>query len=368
MNFNDANIERLLEQNDLSEGNMNMDQLIEDAESLQSSSVSSAGIKRGNAPDPSEETPDSDLKGLYKAAGGGASTAKPVSKNNKEAKDAQDDSVADKKAGKTNEDLRIHIDALLKDETNLSEDFRTKASTIFEAAVNERLKSLHEELQSEYDSKLIQANEELKESMTQNLDSFLNYVVEEWMEKNKVSIDRGLRVEVMESFFEGLRKLFMEHNIEVPQEKIDMIDEMGRKQSELEEQNNTLLAKVMSLTEDLSRTRKSFTIAKLSENMSRFERAKFKELVESVSFTDINDFKAKAKLIRESYFTKSNNSNHLQESAPSKPKKTASKTLAESMVEDPLKKANDGIETPNAGGPKNPTLISEASRLLSKGK
>lgn len=197
------------------------------------------------------------------------------------------------------------MDAMFSGE-DLSENFKTKVGTIFEAAVNEKVASIESELNAEYETRISTVTEQIKSEMTEHLDSYLSYVVEQWMEENRLAVEKGLRTEVAEQFIEGLRNLFLEHNIEVPQGKTDLLDEMANKVEEVttalnEEMNKNIeLAKVVSLFE------RKEAIASLSEGLTDTEKERFTSLAENVSFDSLEDFTSKVSVIRENYFNTDN--------------------------------------------------------------
>jgi len=197
------------------------------------------------------------------------------------------------------------VDALFNGES-LSEEFKTKATTIFEAAVSSRVDAILEDMMTENDAILAEAVESLKEEMSSQVDEYLNYVVEQWMEDNQVAIETGLRAELTDDFINGLKNLFAEHYIEIPEEKVDVAEELAGRVAELEEAVTSLAsdadAKISALTEELNVAKKNETIRKICEGLTETQIAKMKSLAEGVEFTTEGEFNNKLAVIRENYF------------------------------------------------------------------
>jgi len=193
------------------------------------------------------------------------------------------------------------VDALFNGES-LSEEFRTKATTIFEAAVQSRVESIVEDVLAENDEVLAEAYEEIKNELTAQVDEYLNYVVEQWIEDNKVAIETGLRAELTEDFINGLKTLFAEHYIEIPEEKVDVAEELAVKVVELEEAAAAVTAEKAALVEELNSAKKNIAIRKICEGLTETQIAKMKSLAEGVEFTTEGDFNNKLATIRENYF------------------------------------------------------------------
>jgi len=194
-----------------------------------------------------------------------------------------------------------HLDALFNGQ-DLTEDFKTRTATIFKAAVIERVNSIREQLESKVSSKLAAAIEENKQEMATNLDSYLNYVVEEWMKENQVAIEKGLRNEVTEEFLTGLRNLFLEHNIDVPESKVDVLEKMAARIEELEENLNKEIENNISLREKVEISTKRDVVEQIGTDLTASERVKLRKLLEGVQSDSFEDFVAKAKILKENYF------------------------------------------------------------------
>ena len=200
-------------------------------------------------------------------------------------------------------DVKEDVDALMSGE-DLSEDFKTKAGTVFEAAIKSKLRSeidrIHEEVKSEKETEM----ETFKEELTEKVDTYLNYVVEEWTKENELAIERGLKGEIAEDFISGLKQLFEDHYIDVPDEKYDVLEAQSEKIAELEEKLNESIQKNVEMTEDNSLLVREQVISEVSEDLAQTEIEKFKGLVEDVDFTDEESFHEKLSTLKESYFPK----------------------------------------------------------------
>ena len=200
-------------------------------------------------------------------------------------------------------DVKEDVDALMSGE-DLSEDFKTKAGTVFEAAIKSKLRSeidrIHEEVKSEKETEM----ETFKEELTEKVDTYLNYVVEEWTKENELAIERGLKGEIAEDFISGLKQLFEDHYIDVPDEKYDVLEAQSEKIAELEDKLNESIQKNVEMTENNSLLVREQVISEVSEDLAQTEIEKFKGLVEDVDFTDEESFHEKLSTLKESYFPK----------------------------------------------------------------
>jgi hypothetical protein len=217
--------------------------------------------------------------------------------------------------------MREDVDALFNGES-LSEDFRVKATTIFEAAVQSRVESIVEDVLSENDAVLIEAIEEIKNEMSAQVDEYLSYAVEEWVNENQVAIETGLRAELVEDFINGLKNLFTEHYIEIPEEKVDVAEELAMTVAQLEEAMTAAAAEKADLVEKLNVANKNEAIRKICEGLTEVQVGKMKSLAEGMEFTTEGDFNNKLAVIRENYF-------------PSKKMTSEVKVLQETAVEEP---------------------------------
>jgi hypothetical protein len=202
---------------------------------------------------------------------------------------------------KMKEKMKEDIDALLSGE-NLSEEFVTKATTIFEAAVISRAEEVIAEAESELMEQFEIAVEQIKEDLATKVDDYLNYMVEEWMKENELAIETGLRAEITEDFINGLRNLFTEHYIDIPAEKVSVVEELAAKVEELEASLNEQISKSVELSKELNEQKKIEAIYTACEGLTQTQVEKLKSLAESVDYTTEEDFVAKLDTLKESYF------------------------------------------------------------------
>lgn len=193
------------------------------------------------------------------------------------------------------------IDALFSGE-ELSEEFKNKATTIFEAAVRSRVEAIVETVVTENEQIMEEAAEEFQTTLTEQVDEYLNYVVEQWMEDNQLAIETGLRVEIAEEFIGGLKNLFMEHYIEVPEEKADLVEEMAQAVAEMEEKLNEQVEQNAALQSQLNESKKAEILSKIVEGLTTVQAEKIKALAEGVDFTTEGEYSQKLAVIRENYF------------------------------------------------------------------
>jgi len=202
--------------------------------------------------------------------------------------------------------MKEDVDALFNGES-LSEDFRVKATLIFEAAVSSRVEKIVEQVLAENDEVLAAAYEEIKSELSEQVDEYLNYVVEEWVNENQVAIETGLRAELAEDFINGLKNLFAEHYIEIPDEKVDVAEELASAVVEMQEALESREQIISSLTEEVNSVKKEKAIVRATEGLTQVQAAKMKSLAESVEFTTEGDFEHKLAVIRENYFPSKTN-------------------------------------------------------------
>jgi len=226
------------------------------------------------------------------------------SSDEKEAEKKEDTDAEDKKeVKKETYDVKADVDALVGD-SDLSEEFRQKAATIFEAAIKAKVKEEQTRLQGEYETKLKEDTEKSRAELVTKVDSYLNYVVEEWMEDNKIAIERGVKGEIAEDFISGLKKLFEDHYIDVPDEKYDVLEDQAQKIKELEGKLNEQIDKNVELNKDNGELKRADIIADAANELTDVDKEKFNKLAEEVEFTKETDFATKVKTLKESYFGK----------------------------------------------------------------
>ena len=201
-------------------------------------------------------------------------------------------------------DVKEDVRALMSADDSLSEDFKIKAATIFEAAVKSKVRSeierIHEEVHTEKEGEI----DSFKDELAEKVDTYLNYVVEEWTKENELAIERGLKGEIAEDFISGLKQLFEDHYIDVPDEKYDVLEAQSEKISELEDKLNESIEKTVELTKVSSNLVREQVISEVSEDLADTEIEKFKSLTEDVDFTDEESFRVKLNTLKDSYFPK----------------------------------------------------------------
>ena len=194
--------------------------------------------------------------------------------------------------------------AALTDGEDLSEEFKQKASTIFEAAVKAKLVEEIEKLEGEYETKVAEKVEETKSEIVEKVDAYLNYVVEEWMKENELAIEKGLRNEITEDFIGGLKSLFESHYINVPQEKYDVIEAQTAEIEKLKEEVNSTIEKNVELNQAIGQHVRTDIINDVSSDLAETESEKLKGLAESIEYKDAESFRTSVETLKNSYFPK----------------------------------------------------------------
>lgn len=218
--------------------------------------------------------------------------------------DEEEDDKEDKKEDMKESiqvDMTEHVNALFEGES-LSEEFKDKAKTIFEAAVNVKLQEEVEKLEEAFASTLSEEIEKIQEELASNVDDYLNYVVEQWMSENEVAIEAGLRTELTEEFISGLRQLFSENYIDLPEEKVSVVEEMASSIEELETKLNEEIERNVELSKTLAESKKVEVLNGIVEGLTATQADKLKTLAENIEFTDADEFANKIATLRESYF------------------------------------------------------------------
>ena len=203
-----------------------------------------------------------------------------------------------------NINVKEHVDALIEGEGDLSEEFKSKAATVFEAAVKSKIRDEIDRLEEEYKKELDESIEETKVELSEKVDTYLNYVVEEWMKENELAIERGLKGEIAEDFISGLKTLFEDHYVDVPDEKYDVLEAQSEKITELEGKLNEAITNIVSLRKDNGSLVRDKVISEATEDLADTEIEKFKSLTEDVDFTDEESYRQKLDTLKESYFPK----------------------------------------------------------------
>jgi len=292
-------------------------------------------------PTPQNSKPDDDSNKIH--AGKGAKSAvaptnKPSDASAKmEDKESEGEIIAEKmhddeaedkammKKMKMKEKMKEDVDALFADDSTISEEFKSKVSTIFEARVADRVSQIEEETEAKYAGMLEEAVESIRADLTEKVDDYLSYVVEQWMKDNEIAIESGLRSELTEDFIAGMRNLFAEHYIDVPAEKVDLVDELAGKVEELESKLNEEIERAVDLKKSLVESRKVEMTREVCEGLTDTQVEKIKSLAESVEFSTEDEYKQKLETIRENYF-------------PSNAKKATEAQLHEEFEEEEAKK------------------------------
>jgi hypothetical protein len=194
------------------------------------------------------------------------------------------------------------IDALFADDQNISEEFKSKVTTIFEARVIDRIQQIEEETEAKYAGMLEEAIESVRTQLEEKVDDYVNYVVEQWLEENAIAIESGLRAELAEDFISGLHKLFAENYINVPEDKVELVDELATKVEQLESKLNEEIEKSIGYKKSLIEATKQEVTRSVCEGLTETQVEKIKSLAESVEFSTEEEYQNKLETIRENYF------------------------------------------------------------------
>ena len=224
-----------------------------------------------------------------------------MKKDDKDDKEEVDESTIEDRLASV--DVSDDVDALTSNE-DLSEEFKNKAKTVFEAAIKSKLRSEIIRMEEEKSKSITEEVENVKVELTEKVDNYMNYVVEEWMKENEIALERGLKGEISEDFISGLKTLFEEHYIDVPDEKYDILGQQAEKIDELEKKLNEQIEKNASMKSDNSKLVRESVFSQACSDLTDTEAEKFKGLVEDVEFADEDSFKEKLDTLKESYFPK----------------------------------------------------------------
>ena len=194
------------------------------------------------------------------------------------------------------------IDALFADDQNISEEFKSKVTTIFEARVIDRIQQIEEQTEAKYAGMLEEAIETVRTQLEEKVDDYVNYVVEQWLEENAIAIESGLRAELAEDFISGLHKLFAENYINVPEDKVELVDELATKVEQLESKLNEEIEKSIGYKKSLIEATKQEVTRSVCEGLTETQVEKIKSLAESVEFSTEDEYQNKLETIRENYF------------------------------------------------------------------
>ena len=232
--------------------------------------------------------------------------------------------------------MKEDLDALCAEDDSLTEEFKTKAATIFEAAVSSKVRAHVDSIEESYADYVSEEVNTLHEGLIDKIDSYLTYVAEQWIEKNEVAVTNTLRTDIAEGFMTSLKSTFIEHYIEMPEGKTDMFDEVAQSNAELTEKVESKDKEIEALAEEVISLKKASIVSELSEGLVDTQASKFKELTKDIVFESAEEFTKKVKIVRESYFS---NKKVVQEEEV---KTTNSNTKTQVVVEE-VKEESDGL-------------------------
>ncbi len=310
------------------------DDLIEETEEVEEGKTPEASVKKEEDSEEEEEevkkeavsvpkTKNQMLKNIYDQINGmlkgdlatkyeDIMAATDLSIVKEEEEEEKEEKVRTKAAVKTEDikiDVKDDVDALVQGEEGLTEDFKEKASTIFEAAVQakvvEEVNSKMEELEAQLKSDASSESAEFAKELTEKVDGYLTYIVEEWMKENELAIERGIRTELVEDFMSGLKTLFTEHYIDLPEEKVDMVDDLFTKVEDLEGQLDEEINRGVELQKELSQFKKDDALRGATKDLADTETEKISKLAEGIEYENEEQYIEKLNVLKESYFPKS---------------------------------------------------------------
>jgi hypothetical protein len=212
-------------------------------------------------------------------------------------------------------DVAEHVDALVAGDDSLSEEFKQKAATVFEAAIKSKVKEIAEEIEADYNQKFEEETSKAKDELVEKVDAYLSYVVEEWMKENELALERGIKGEIAEDFISGLKKLFEDHYIDVPDEKYNVLEDQASKIEELEKKLNESIEKNVELSKVNGTYARQIIIDESSKELAETQKEKFSKLAEEIDYKNEEDFKTKVTTIKDSYFGKKDSSGEIDDVA-----------------------------------------------------
>src|SRR6056300_1246697 len=212
-------------------------------------------------------------------------------------------------------DVKEHVDALVAGDDSLSEEFKQKAATVFEAAIKSKVKDIAEEIEADYNKKFEEETSKAKDELVEKVDSYLAYVVEEWMKENELALERGIKGEIAEDFISGLKKLFEDHYIDVPDEKYNVLEDQASKIEELNKKLNESIEKNVELSKENGKHVRQSIIDEASKELAETQKEKFNKLAEEIDYKNEEDFRGKVSTIKESYFGKKDSSGEIDDVA-----------------------------------------------------
>ena len=251
-------------------------------------------------PTPENGKPDDDSHKIDTGKGA-TQMAAPTTKPSAASADTQNKPAGGKKT-MSEEEMAHDMESLFSDDDTISEDFKSKAATIFEARVYDRVTQIEEETEARYAGMLEEAIDTIKADLTEKVDDYLSYVVEQWLAENQIAVESGLRAELTEDFIGGLKNLFTEHYIDVPADKVDLVEELASKVEELESKLNEEIESGIQLKKSLVESQKTEIAHEVCEGLTATQAEKVKSLAESVDYSTEEEYKDKLETIRENYF------------------------------------------------------------------
>lgn len=222
--------------------------------------------------------------------------------------------------------------AALFDGSELSEEFREKATVIFEAAINEKVSGVVASLEEQYEARLSEEVGAIEEALVEKIDSYLDYVVEQWVKENELAIESGIKAEVVESFMEGLKGLFAEHYVDAPQEKLDVLAQTAAEVEELKQKLSASINENIELSKKLETAEAEMAFAEVSEGLAATQVEKFRTLAEGLEYADVSSYKKKLGMIKESYFS----AKKVEANAQQQLNEEVAPTPAEEKAADPI--------------------------------
>ena len=230
-------------------------------------------------------------------------------------------------------DVEQDVQALFEGE-ELSEEFQSKARTIFEAAIKEKVSEIKENLQTAYEQALVEEVASVRDELTERVDAYLEYVADEWIQENQLQVESGLKTEMTESFLEGMKSLFEEHYVSVPEDKYDVLESMVDKLDEMESKLNEQIERNVALNQRLAESNSDVILADVSEGLALSQKEKLASLASNVEFESETDYREKLEKLKESYFPSTNTS------APS----AHSETISEGTQVDSPRQVSSAME------------------------
>ena len=215
---------------------------------------------------------------------------------------AEEEKVVEEQTPEIN--VEDDMNALFSGE-ELSEEFQNKAKTIFEAAINSKVAKIQEEIEAENEKKIVEEITEIKTSLVERVDSYLEYVADEWLKDNKLTVENGLKSEMTESFLTGMKTLFEEHYVSIPEDKYDVVENMVDKLDEMETKLNEQIERNVGLNKRLAESTADVIVSDVSEGLAATQKEKLATLAESVEFKSEESYREKLETLKESYFGQS---------------------------------------------------------------